>query len=169
MFFLGSVVLNFFSAIPAGSVIVMDNAAYHSRIVEKSASSSTTKGNIAEWLQKEGIISDLRKREHYEIVKLHKLPQPKCDIDVRAAELGFTVIYNHITANINQRGIVLGCEIIHLTYNMFKISHGSVQHRHAGTVEQVRAAREAIHRRRLVKREAERHQCTGLDNQFVFR
>lgn len=81
-------------AIPRGSVIVMDNAPYHSRIKDKAPNSSTTKGEMVKWLQEKGIIfnADLRKWEIYEIVKLHKPPQPKYDIDARAAELGFTVI-----------------------------------------------------------------------------
>lgn len=81
-------------AIPPGSVIVMDNAPYHSIIKDKAPTSSSTKAEMIQWLQEKGIVSsaDLRKWELYEIVKLHKPPQPKYDIDVRAAKMGFTVI-----------------------------------------------------------------------------
>uniref|UniRef100_A0A0P4W325 Tc1-like transposase DDE domain-containing protein n=1 Tax=Scylla olivacea TaxID=85551 RepID=A0A0P4W325_SCYOL len=40
--------------IPRNSVIVMDNAAYHSRLIEKMPTQAWTKGDIKEWLTKKG-------------------------------------------------------------------------------------------------------------------
>ncbi|XP_054270710.1 uncharacterized protein LOC128991656 [Macrosteles quadrilineatus] len=49
---------------------------------------------MVKWLQDKQIpfSPDLRKWEIYEVIKLHKPPQPKYAIDARAAELGYSVI-----------------------------------------------------------------------------
>lgn len=80
--------------LPRGSTIVMDNAPYHSRIKEKSPTSSSTKSVMIEWLQKRGIpvSNDLKRPELYELVRLHKPPAPTYEIDEKAAKLGFKVI-----------------------------------------------------------------------------
>lgn len=57
--------------IPEGSCIVMDNAPYHSRVVNRVPSSSWRKGDIQEWLTQNGVVFDqgLRKPELLELVR----------------------------------------------------------------------------------------------------
>lgn len=80
--------------IPVGSVIIMDNAPYHSRVKDKAPTSNSTKGEMTKWLKDRKITfsPDLRKPELYNVVKLHKPPRPTYIIDSKASELGYNVI-----------------------------------------------------------------------------
>ncbi|XP_054279922.1 uncharacterized protein LOC128998016 [Macrosteles quadrilineatus] len=80
--------------LPRGATIVMDNASYHSRIKEKTPTSSSTKAVMIEWLEKRGIpfAKDLKRPELYQLVRLNKPPVPTYVIDDKAAEMGFQVI-----------------------------------------------------------------------------
>jgi transposase len=61
--------------LPANSVIVMDNASYHNRVVEKIPNSSWKKVNIQNWLKSKQIVFDKTfvKAELLQLVKIHKL------------------------------------------------------------------------------------------------
>lgn len=81
-------------SIPPASTIIMDNAPYHSRKKDKAPTSSSTKTAMIDWLREKNIQfpPDLRKPEIYQLIKLHKPPIPLYEIDVKAAEMGFTII-----------------------------------------------------------------------------
>ena len=80
--------------IPANSVIIMDNAPYHSVELEKAPTSATRKAEMIEWLDRHGIghAADLLKPELYELIKMHKPDQKKYVIDTLAALHGHTVV-----------------------------------------------------------------------------
>jgi transposase len=80
--------------LPAGSVIIMDNASYHSRVKDKCPSTNSKKSEMASWLQQRGVCfpNDLRKPELYNLVLMHKPPHPTYVIDDKAAELGHKII-----------------------------------------------------------------------------
>lgn len=80
--------------LPPGSTIIMDNAPYHSRKIEKPPTSGSTKTAMIQWLTEKNIpfSKELLKPEIYQLVKLHKSPLPKYAIDSKATELGFKVI-----------------------------------------------------------------------------
>lgn len=50
----------------------------HSRVKDKNQTSSSTKSEIKNWLQKRNLpfLEDLRKLELYQLICLHKTPQP---------------------------------------------------------------------------------------------
>lgn len=81
-------------AIPRGSTIIMDNAPYHSRKIDKVPTSSSTKAAMIHWLKEKKIpfSTDLLKPELYQLIKLHKPPIPKYAVDTKATDLGFKVI-----------------------------------------------------------------------------
>ena len=81
-------------SLPPGSTIVMDNAPYHSRVNNSAPTSSSRKGEMADWLTSRGvrITDDMRKPELYNLVKLHKPQLTSYVIDKKASELGFRVI-----------------------------------------------------------------------------
>lgn len=61
--------------IEKNSIIIMDNAPYHSVQLNKAPTSSSRKSDIVDWLQKNGIHSfhrEMKKAELLEIVKQHK-------------------------------------------------------------------------------------------------
>lgn len=80
--------------IPPQSVIVMDNASYHSRKLEKVPNSSWRKSNIIQWLTIKGIAyeEDMIKKELLEIVDLNKSPCIKYVIDEMALKKNITVL-----------------------------------------------------------------------------
>lgn len=81
-------------SIPQGATIVMDNAPYHSRILNKPPTSSSTKAEMISWLKARGVPfpDNLLKVELYALVRLQKPPTPTYVIDKKASELGFKVI-----------------------------------------------------------------------------
>lgn len=81
-------------SIPPASTIIMDNAPYHSRKKDKPPTSSSTKSAMIDWLNERNIPfpPELRKPEIYQLIKLHKPPIPRYEIDVKAAEMGFQII-----------------------------------------------------------------------------
>ncbi|KAG7308202.1 hypothetical protein JYU34_006871 [Plutella xylostella] len=60
--------------LPENSVIVMDNASYHSRKIEKIPTANTKKEDIIGWLKGKNILHEenLLKRELLQIVKAHR-------------------------------------------------------------------------------------------------
>lgn len=66
-----------------GSVIVMDNASYHSRQLEPQPTSAWRKGKIIDWLQNKGIAynDELLKVELLNIARLHKTQFIKYAVD----------------------------------------------------------------------------------------
>ncbi|XP_043234052.1 uncharacterized protein LOC122392576 [Amphibalanus amphitrite] len=79
--------------IPANSVIVMDNASYHSRIKNKTPTTSNKKGEIQAWLEENGIsyADDMLKVELLELVHKHAPPKTYY-VDELAKEKGHTVV-----------------------------------------------------------------------------
>ncbi|KAJ8915919.1 hypothetical protein NQ315_015534 [Exocentrus adspersus] len=63
--------------IPPNSIVVLDNAPYHSVLEDKVPTKSTTKKDMILWLSKRNITHDpaLRKMELYEIVQANKPPE----------------------------------------------------------------------------------------------
>ena len=68
-----------FPSILEGSTIVMDNASYHSVRTEKPPNSNNTGEQMQDWLQKNNIpfSSTLKKKDLYDLVKIHKPRFPK--------------------------------------------------------------------------------------------
>lgn len=79
--------------IPQKSIVVMDNAPYHSMQTNKAPSSATRKADIKEWLREHGIEFDdsLTKPELLEIVKKNK-PEKTYIIDELFAKHGHEVL-----------------------------------------------------------------------------
>ena len=80
--------------IPQNSVIVMDNASYHSRLVEKLPTSSWKKSAIIEWLQCKAFNFDdtMMKKVLLQIVRQHKAKFKKFVIDKMAKGRGIIVL-----------------------------------------------------------------------------
>lgn len=76
------------------SVIVMDNAKYHSVILNKCPNTQSKKGDILKWLKDSKIPHDetLTRAELLEIVKLHKPQKVQYELDTAAAVGGHTVV-----------------------------------------------------------------------------
>ena len=79
--------------IPDNSVIVMDNASYHSRQKNKAPTTSSKKGEIQAWLEDNSISyrEDMLKVELLELVRNHA-PQKSYYIDELAKERGHEVL-----------------------------------------------------------------------------
>ena len=80
--------------IPPNSVIVMDNASYHSRQVEKLPTSSWRKADIKDWLMQKGVAvrDDLSKAELYELTKISRVARKRYVTDEVATEAGHIVV-----------------------------------------------------------------------------
>lgn len=80
--------------LPSAAVVVLDNASYHSKLVEKLPTTSWKKGDIKEWLQSKNISFDdtMLKTELLQIAKRHKLQYKRYVIDEMAKEKGITVL-----------------------------------------------------------------------------
>lgn len=80
--------------IPANSVIVMDNASYHSRLKENLPTTSWKKAEIVNWLQRKELSFDntMVKKELLDIVRLHKSQYKKYVIDEMARDRGIIVL-----------------------------------------------------------------------------
>lgn len=78
----------------AGTVIVMDNASYHSQKLEKIPNSKTKKGDIKTWLRQKNInyAEDSLKKELLDQVASVKHLYSAYKIDEKAKSLGFTVL-----------------------------------------------------------------------------
>ena len=84
-------------ALPPNSVVVMDNASYHSVQVEgtKAPISTTLKPEMKEWLRKRGIEVDdkLKKKDLYEIIQREKANVAKVyEVDTVLSENGHQVV-----------------------------------------------------------------------------
>ena len=78
-----------FPNIPPRSVIVMDNASYHSRQLERAPTSNSHKADTIEWLDKHSVPYPDRalKRELYKIIKsFHTTPVFAVDELVKASD-----------------------------------------------------------------------------------
>lgn len=80
--------------LPANSIIVMDNAPYHSKILDKPPSKNALKKDMMEWLQRKGIACDmsLRKVELHDLIKTHSPPQKQYRVDQKLRLSGHTVL-----------------------------------------------------------------------------
>ncbi|KAJ8910652.1 hypothetical protein NQ315_011634 [Exocentrus adspersus] len=76
------------------SIIVMDNASYHSTVVNKMPTTASKIADIQEWFKKNGIQYDdtLLKTQLLNIVRLN-MPQPVYKADVLAEEHGHCVLH----------------------------------------------------------------------------
>ena len=76
--------------IAPNSLIVMDNASYHSRKKELTPTKSWTKGKLMEWLSSKGVTypDKCLKRELWEIAKRNKPQRPIYVIDEAASQAG---------------------------------------------------------------------------------
>ena len=79
--------------IPPGSVIVMDNASYHSRQVDRTPTTAWRKGDITGWLSKKKIYfeNNMVKKELLALVNLNK-ESKKYIIDEMAKDRQITVL-----------------------------------------------------------------------------
>lgn len=79
--------------IPQNSVIVMDSASYHSRLVEKASYKFLEKAAIIEWLQCKALNFDdtMMKKELLQIVRRRKAEFKKFLIDEMAKSRGIIV------------------------------------------------------------------------------
>lgn len=82
------------SNIPCNSVIIMDNAPYHSAQLNKPPSKSSVKKVMIEWLQKNYIncSENMRKAELFELIQLHKPPTTVYIFDELFKKYGHTVL-----------------------------------------------------------------------------
>ena len=80
--------------IPENSLIIIDNAPYHSMHTEKAPTTATKKADMIKWLQEKKITCypDFLKSEIYEIIEQHKPRENKYLIDQIAAKHGYTVV-----------------------------------------------------------------------------
>lgn len=80
--------------LPADSVVVMDNASYHSRRTEKTPTSSWRKQEIIDWLTSKSIEfeDNLIKKELLAVANLHKHRFMKYAVEDIAEEHGITVL-----------------------------------------------------------------------------
>lgn len=77
------------------SIIVMDNASYHSTKLNKAPTTCSRKNDVIEWLNKnniQGFSEEMSKPELLEIVKIHKERLCKYEVDEIAEKHGHTVI-----------------------------------------------------------------------------
>ncbi len=83
-----------FPNIPAGSIIVMDNASYHSKNAEENINSNSTRARMIEWLNNHNIVYSARltRPELYEIIKRHKPLSQKKRVDELAKQHGHQVV-----------------------------------------------------------------------------
>ena len=81
------------ASIPHNSVIVMDNASYHSRQKNKAPTTSSKKGEIQAWLEENSIRygEDMLKVELLELVRKHA-PSKSYYVDELAKETGHEVL-----------------------------------------------------------------------------
>lgn len=83
-----------FPNIPENSVVIMDNASYHSVQIEKIPNMSNVKSEMQNWLKNNNISysSTATKKELDHLIKLHKPPSPKYKIDELAKKYGHEII-----------------------------------------------------------------------------
>lgn len=76
------------------ATIFMDNASYHSVILDKAPTTATRKSDMQKWLEEHDIPYEksLLKAELYEIIKLHKSRTLKYEIDEIAESRGHKVV-----------------------------------------------------------------------------
>lgn len=76
------------------SIIVMDNAKYHSRVLDKPPTLNSRKSELLEWLRTHGVSFqvDMKKAELLELVRLNKPQFPKYVIDELAKQKGHRII-----------------------------------------------------------------------------
>lgn len=80
--------------IPDGSVIVLDNAPYHSRKLEKIPNTSSNKNEIENWLKEKNLLppTKTKKKDLLDIVKAHKNRYEAFVIDEMAKKKNKTVL-----------------------------------------------------------------------------
>lgn len=81
-------------ALEEPALIILDNASYHSRIVDKSPTGSSTKQEIVDWLTSKNIefLPQLIKSELLDLVKIHAKPGKTYVVDTLASKYGHKVL-----------------------------------------------------------------------------
>ena len=74
-------------------VIIMDNAPYHSRMLDKPPTTAARKADIMKWLKDHGVpcSNDLKKTELLALVKMKKQP-PTYAVDELAKQAGHRIL-----------------------------------------------------------------------------
>lgn len=85
---------NILPKLKPNSVLVIDNAPYHTRKVESLPTTSWRKGQIQDWLKSKNIPSEdtMLKAELVEIARTHKSYYARYVVDEMAAERGVTIL-----------------------------------------------------------------------------
>ena len=85
---------DFLPYLPAQSVIVMDNASYHSKLLDKAPTSCSKKADIISWLNNKNIphTSSQTRPELLDLVRLHKGNVKNYELDSIAREKGHKVV-----------------------------------------------------------------------------
>ena len=80
--------------ISANSVIVMDNASYHSILLDRAPTLSSRKAEMQKWLEDHNIVFDqvMIKAQLYELIKLNKDKYPKYVIDELVKSHGHQIV-----------------------------------------------------------------------------
>lgn len=76
------------------SIIIMDNASYHSRQLNKPPTTQHRKAEIVQWLNANNVAADISmmKERLIKLLKLHKPPTPTYKLDEMAKERGHRVL-----------------------------------------------------------------------------
>ena len=86
---------NLLPNLPAGAVIAMDNASYHTRktAASQAPTNSTRKADMQAWLTEHNIVwtAGMLKKELYDLVRKHR-PEPKYVADEMANSQGFLAL-----------------------------------------------------------------------------
>ncbi|XP_045505993.1 uncharacterized protein LOC123703388 [Colias croceus] len=79
--------------LPAQSIVVMDNASYHTVAVNKAPTMSSTKSEMQEWIVNKGLayLPTMVKSQLFEIIKEHKEP-PVYEVDLLLQDHGHKVV-----------------------------------------------------------------------------
>jgi transposase len=80
--------------LPPASVLVMDNAPYHGRQVDKLLSASSLKKEMIDWLERLGVQCDTSKRKAtlYAIINLIKLKGNTFKVDKLVESHGYYIV-----------------------------------------------------------------------------
>ncbi|XP_054266927.1 uncharacterized protein LOC128989093 [Macrosteles quadrilineatus] len=80
--------------LPPRSVVIIDNASYHNKQIDKCPTSNSTKADMQQWLNGKNIqfTDDMLKVQLYELIKLHKPANIRYLIDDMFKARGFDVL-----------------------------------------------------------------------------
>ncbi|KAM3964278.1 LOW QUALITY PROTEIN: uncharacterized protein ACR2FA_001768 [Aphomia sociella] len=86
--------------LPPQSIVVMDNASYHTVAVNKAPTMSSSKATMQKWIESKGLayLPTMLKAQLFEIIKEHKEP-PVYEADLLLEEHGHKVVTYHCDLN----------------------------------------------------------------------